>query len=83
MYVASAAFAQPARTLAPPIFYLAVTDPVRLGFSANDIRVTANQAFLDENPAARAATFWGYTDVLPPPDPVGYAALMVHESEVR
>jgi glycine betaine/proline transport system substrate-binding protein len=30
----------------------AVTDPVRLGFVANDIRVAANNEFLRENPAA-------------------------------
>ena len=31
-----------------------VTDPLRLGFVANDIRVAANDAFLDANPAAAA-----------------------------
>lgn len=32
----------------------AVTDPIRLGFVANDIRVAANNAFLAANPAAAA-----------------------------
>ena len=32
----------------------AVSDPVKFGFPANDIRVAANQNFLDENPAAAA-----------------------------
>ena len=32
----------------------AVSDPIEMGFVANDIRVVANSAFLEENPAARA-----------------------------
>lgn len=32
----------------------AVTDPVKLGFAANDIEVAANDEFLEANPAARA-----------------------------
>ncbi|WP_245587806.1 glycine betaine/L-proline ABC transporter substrate-binding protein ProX [Desulfovibrio inopinatus] len=32
----------------------AVTDPINLGFIANDIQVVANKQFLSENPAARA-----------------------------
>lgn len=32
----------------------AVTDPIRLGFSANDIQVAANDQFLADNPPARA-----------------------------
>lgn len=32
----------------------AVSDPIRLGFVANDIRVAANDAFLEANPAAAA-----------------------------
>ena len=32
----------------------AVTDPIRMGFVANDIRSVANSAFLEENPAAAA-----------------------------
>lgn len=31
----------------------AVTDPIRLGFVANDISVVANDAFLQDNPAAK------------------------------
>ena len=31
----------------------AVTDPVKLGFVVNDIRVAANNTFLEKNPAAR------------------------------
>lgn len=31
----------------------AVTDPIKLGFSANDIRVAANREFLEANPVAR------------------------------
>jgi glycine betaine/proline transport system substrate-binding protein len=31
----------------------AVTDPVKLGFVANDIRVVANNEFLENNPAAK------------------------------
>lgn len=31
----------------------AVTDPVKLGFVVSDIRIVANQKFLDENPAAK------------------------------
>ena len=30
----------------------AISDPITMGFIANDINVVANQAFLDENPAA-------------------------------
>lgn len=30
-----------------------VTDPVKMGFVANDIRVVANKKFLDENPAVK------------------------------
>ena len=31
----------------------AVTDPIKLGFVINDIRVVANKEFVDENPAAK------------------------------
>ena len=32
----------------------AVTDPLKMGFPANDIRIAANNTFLEENPAAAA-----------------------------
>ena len=31
----------------------AVSDPIKLGFVINDIRIVANKDFVDENPAAR------------------------------
>ena len=31
----------------------AVTDPINLGFVANDIRIVANKKFLEKNPAAQ------------------------------
>jgi glycine betaine/proline transport system substrate-binding protein len=31
----------------------AVTDPIKLGFIINDIRITANKKFIEKNPAAK------------------------------
>ncbi len=55
----------------------AVSDPLKMGFPANDIRVAANQTFLDENPAAAAL----FSQVKIPLEDVSEMTARINEGE--
>ena len=55
----------------------AVSDPLKMGFPANDIRVAANQTFLDENPAAAAL----FSEIKIPLEDVSEMTARINEGE--
>ena len=55
----------------------AVSDPLKMGFPANDIRVAANQTFLDENPAAASL----FSQVKIPLEDVSEMTARINEGE--